>query len=94
LSDRVLLYGADGGPVARQLDGDDARNMLLLECFGRLLGHPSQMPAAEILAKIEQAVTVEAIKKRFPDIQAHIQRTAMRQRAQAEARTAGELKES
>lgn len=91
MTDRVLLFGANGDPVARQLDGDDARIRLLTECFGRLVGHPTQMAANEILAKIEEAVTVEVILKRFPDMQAHIRRSAMRARATQEARTAGTL---
>lgn len=86
MSDRTLLYGANGQPVSRVLEGDEAVTALLVDVFAFIAGHPGAKPPSFLLQKLQDAVTVQKILDRFPDMESHIARATMRAKAIRDAR--------
>lgn len=66
MTQRVVLYGANGLPAVVQHDGADKMAAVLLELFGAIVGVPGAMTRDDALGSIVAVLGQEVVLKRWP----------------------------
>ena len=77
MTNRPILYGADGDPIVVDVGPTDRNIAILVEAFGALIGwdgKPPHLATDNILAVIADIVTPEVLMARYPGLQLEVER--------------------
>ena len=77
MTNRTIIYGADGTPLVVDMGPQERNLAILMEAFGALIrwdGKPAHLPVDNILAIIADIVTPEKLMERYPGLELKVTR--------------------